>query len=88
MLVMTRMDRRSGDGEERKRLAVEGTIVEVLPNTMYAIRLDDGQRVLGHVPSEMRVRTVRVVPGDRVTLELSPYDPSRGRITGTDRRVG
>ena len=74
-------DRRRG----RSSLTVEGTVREALPNAMFSIELDNGQKVLGHVSNSMRTRTVRVLPGDRVTVELSPYDLSRGRITARHR---
>jgi translation initiation factor IF-1 len=64
---------------------VEGTIREALPNAMYAVELDNGRRILTHVAGAMQTRTVRVLPGDRVTVELSPYDPKRGRITRRHR---
>lgn len=66
-------------------LTVEGTVVEALPNAMYAITLDNGQKILGHMSGAVRTRTIRVIPGDRVTVELSPYDLSRGRITQRHR---
>lgn len=71
---------KSGSG-----LTVEGTIVEALPHAMFSIQLDNGQRVLGHISGTTRTRYIRVLPGDRVTLELSPYDLSRGRITRRHR---
>jgi translation initiation factor IF-1 len=61
-------------------LQVEGTIVESLPNTMFRIDLDNGHRVLGHISGKMRKHYIRILPGDRVTVELSPYDLTRGRI--------
>jgi len=66
---------------EAKGVEVEGTIVEALPNTMFRVELDAGQRVLAHVSGKMRKHYIRMVPGDRVRLELSPYDLTRGRIT-------
>lgn len=62
-------------------LAVEGTVLEALPNTMFTVELVNGHKVLGHISGKMRTRYIRLVPGDRVTVELSPYDLSRGRIT-------
>jgi translation initiation factor IF-1 len=61
-------------------LQVEGTIVEALPNTMFRVDLDNGHRVLGHISGKMRKHYIRILPGDRVTVELSPYDLTRGRI--------
>jgi translation initiation factor IF-1 len=62
-------------------LQVEGTIVESLPNTMFRVDLDNGHRILGHISGKMRKHYIRILPGDRVTVELSPYDLTRGRIT-------
>jgi translation initiation factor IF-1 len=60
-------------------------VVEALPNAMFAVELDDGQRITTHISGTVRTRLIRVVPGDRVTVELSPYDLSRGRITQRHR---
>jgi len=59
---------------------VVGTIVEALPSALYRVELPDGRRLLAHVGQQMRLTYVRVLPGDRVVVELSPYDRSRGRI--------
>jgi translation initiation factor IF-1 len=59
---------------------VEGTVVETLPNTMFKVRLDNGHEVLAHLSGRMRMYYIRVLLGDRVLVELSPYDLSRGRI--------
>lgn len=61
-------------------IEVEGTVVEPLPNAMFRVQLDNGHRVLAHVAGKMRMHFVRILPGDRVKLELSPYDLTRGRI--------
>ncbi len=61
-------------------IEVEGTIVETLPNAMFRVRLDNGHMVLAHVSGKMRMYYIKILPGDRVTVELSPYDLSRGRI--------
>jgi translation initiation factor IF-1 len=60
---------------------VEGTIVESLPNTMFRIDLENGHNILGHISGKMRKHYIRILPGDKVTVELSPYDLTRGRIT-------
>jgi len=60
---------------------VEGTVVEPLPNAMFRVELDNGHRVLAHVSGKMRMNFIRILPGDRVKVELSPYDLTRGRIT-------
>ena len=65
-------------------IEVEGTVVEPLPNAMFRVELENGHRVLAHVSGKMRMNFIRVVPGDKVLVELSPYDLKRGRIT---RRV-
>ena len=71
---------RAGSQKE-STLQVEGTISEALPNTMFRIDLDNGHKILGHISGKMRKHYIRILPGDRVTVELSPYDLTRGRIT-------
>lgn len=60
---------------------VQGTIVETLPNAMFRVKLENGHRVLAHVSGKMRMHFIKILPGDKVTVELSPYDLTRGRIT-------
>ena len=62
-------------------IAVEGKILEALPNAMFKVELENGHEVLGHLGGRMRKNYIRVLPGDRVVVELSPYDLTRGRIT-------
>lgn len=62
-------------------IEVEGTIVEPLPNAMFQVQLDNGHRVLAYISGKMRMHYIKILPGDRVTVELSPYDLSRGRVT-------
>ncbi len=62
-------------------IEVEGKIVEALPNAMFQVELDNGHKVLAHISGKLRMNFIRILPGDRVTLELSPYDLTRGRIT-------
>lgn len=62
-------------------IEVEGTVVEVLPNAMFRVEMQSGHRILAHVSGKMRINFIRISPGDRVKMELSPYDPTRGRIT-------
>ncbi|MFH1875472.1 MAG: translation initiation factor IF-1 [Candidatus Omnitrophota bacterium] len=62
-------------------IEVEGVIVETLPNAMFRVKLENGHVVLGHVSGKMRMHFIRILPGDKVKIELSPYDLSRGRIT-------
>jgi translation initiation factor IF-1 len=59
---------------------VEGTVVEPLPNAMFRVELENGHKVLAHISGKMRMHWIRILPGDKVTVELSPYDLSRGRI--------
>jgi translation initiation factor IF-1 len=61
-------------------IRMEGTVKEVLPNAMFRVELDNGLLVLAHVSGKMRMHFIRILPGDRVTVELSPYDLTRGRI--------
>ena len=61
-------------------ITVEGTVVEPLPNAMFRVELDNGHKILAHVSGKMRKYFIRILPGDRVTVELSPYDLTRGRI--------
>ncbi len=67
--------------EDPNALAVDGRIVDALPNAMFSVELVNGQTVLGHLSGKMRKNYIRVLPGDRVVVELSPYDLTRGRIT-------
>lgn len=62
-------------------IAVEGKITESMPNAMFQVTLDNGHTVLGHISGKMRQNFIRISPGDRVVVELSPYDLTRGRIT-------
>ena len=61
-------------------IEVEGTVMEALPNDMFRVELPNGHKVLAHVSGKIRMNFIRILPGDRVTLELSPYDLTRGRI--------
>ncbi len=62
-------------------IEVEGTVVETLPNAMFRVELPNGHRILAHISGKMRMHFIRILPGDKVTVELSPYDLKRGRIT-------
>ncbi len=66
---------------KEEAIEVEGTVTEPLPNAMFRVQLDNGHKVLAHISGKMRKYFIRILPGDRVTVELSPYDLSRGRIT-------
>jgi translation initiation factor IF-1 len=61
-------------------IEVSGTVVETLPNAMFRVELENGHRVLAHISGKMRMHFIKILPGDKVTVELSPYDLSRGRI--------
>jgi translation initiation factor IF-1 len=94
---MARGHRRAGDRSEKRpqpdahtaasatpkeeAIEVEGTIVEPLPNAMFRVELASGHRVLAHVSGKIRMNYIRILPGDRVLIELSPYDLTHGRIT-------
>ncbi|MEE8209904.1 MAG: translation initiation factor IF-1 [bacterium] len=67
--------------QKEKAIEAEGTVVEPLPNAMFRVDLDNGHRVLAHISGKMRMHYIRILPGDRVKVELSPYDLTRGRIT-------
>jgi translation initiation factor IF-1 len=62
-------------------IEVQGTIVETLPNAMFRVELENGQIILAYVSGKMRMNFIKILPGDKVTIELSPYDLSKGRIT-------
>jgi translation initiation factor IF-1 len=66
---------------KKDAIEVEGTVIEPLPNAMFSIELDNKHRVLAHISGKLRMNFIRILPGDRVRVELSPYDLSRGRIT-------
>ena len=61
-------------------IEVTGTVVETLPNAMFRVELENGHRVLAHISGKMRMHFIKILPGDKVTVELSPYDLTRGRI--------
>ena len=62
-------------------IETQGTVVEPLPNAMFRVELENGHRILAHISGKMRMHFIKILPGDKVTVELSPYDLSRGRIT-------
>ncbi|HKY88372.1 MAG TPA: translation initiation factor IF-1 [Candidatus Limnocylindrales bacterium] len=66
---------------KKDAIEVEGTVIEPLANAMFSIELENGHRVLAHISGKLRMNFIRILPGDRVRVELSPYDLSRGRIT-------
>ena len=66
--------------------AVEGTVTETLPNAMFRVELEGGHKVLAHISGKMRMHYIKILPGDKVTVEVSPYDLSRGRITYREKK--
>ncbi len=66
---------------KEETISVEGKVIETLPNATFKVELDNGHVVLAHISGKMRMHFIKILPGDKVTLELSPYDLSRGRIT-------
>jgi translation initiation factor IF-1 len=76
--------RRTQEKDEKKKkdvIEAEGTVTEALPNAMFRVQLESGHSVLAHISGKMRMYYIRILLGDRVTVELSPYDLTRGRIT-------
>jgi len=65
---------------KEEAIEVEGKVIEPLPNAMFRVELENGHRVLAHISGKMRMHFIKILPGDRVTVELSPYDLTRGRI--------
>ena len=65
---------------KEEAIQVEGTILEPLPNAMFRVELENGHKVLAHISGKMRMHFIKILPGDKVTMELSPYDLTRGRI--------
>ena len=66
---------------KKDAIEVEGTVIEPLPNAMFRVELENGHKVLAHISGKMRMHYIRILPGDRVQVELTPYDLTRGRIT-------
>ena len=66
---------------KKDAIEVEGKVVEILPNTMFRVELSNGHRILAHISGKMRLHFIRILPGDKVLLEMSPFDLTKGRIT-------
>ncbi|MEW6143220.1 MAG: translation initiation factor IF-1 [Chloroflexota bacterium] len=66
---------------KKETIEVEGTVIETLPNAMFRVELANGHKVLAHISGKMRLHYIKILPGDRVLVELSPYDLGRGRVT-------
>ena len=62
-------------------IEVEGTVIEAMPNAMFQVELQNGHRLLAHISGKLRMNYIRILPGDKVTVEISPYDLTKGRIT-------
>ena len=75
------MNRRMKKLSKEDVIEVEGTVVEALPNTNFKVELENGHQVLAHISGKLRMNYIKILPGDKVKLELSPYDLNRGRIT-------
>jgi len=67
--------------KKEEPIKVDGTIIETLPNASFKVELENGHQVLAHISGKMRMHFIKILPGDKVTVELSPYDLTRGRIT-------
>ncbi|MCP5029345.1 MAG: translation initiation factor IF-1 [Actinomycetia bacterium] len=67
--------------QKEDAIVLEGTVIESLPNAMFKVELENGHEVLAHISGKMRMHYIRILPGDKVQVELTPYDLSRGRIT-------
>jgi translation initiation factor IF-1 len=65
---------------KEESIVVEGTVLETLPNAMFRVELPNGHKVLAHISGKMRMHFIKILPGDKVTVELSPYDLTRGRV--------
>ena len=66
---------------KEEAIEVEGRVIEPLPNAMFRVELENGHKILAHISGKMRMHFIKILPGDKVTVELSPYDLTRGRIT-------
>ena len=69
-------------------IEVEGTVVEAFPNAVFQVQLENGHKIMAHISGKLRMNFIRILPGDRVTIELSPYDLTRGRITWRGKSLG
>lgn len=66
---------------DKQVIEVTGTVIEALPNAMFKIEIENGHEILGHISGKMRKHYIRILPGDKVTVEMTPYDLEKGRIT-------
>ncbi len=72
---------KSQDMAKEDSIEVQGTVLETLPNAMFRVEIENGHKILAHISGKMRMHFIKILPGDKVTVELSPYDLTRGRIT-------
>ena len=77
--------RMRGDMSKSDVIEIEGKVVEKLPNAMFQVELENGHQVLAHISGKLRMNYIRILPGDKVTIELSPYDLTKGRIIWRDK---
>lgn len=80
-MLITKKSKNLGSSEQNQTIELEGKVIESLPNTVFRVQLDSGQMILGHLSGKMRLHRIRVLPGDKVLIEVTPYDLSKGRIT-------
>lgn len=66
---------------KKDTIEVEGVVIDAMPNAIFKVKLDNGYEIIGHLSGKLRMNNIRVLPGDKVTMELSPYDLTKGRIT-------
>jgi translation initiation factor IF-1 len=81
MLGCHRVLEGSQDMAKEDSIEVQGTVLETLPNAMFRVEIENGHKILAHISGKMRMHFIKILPGDKVTVELSPYDLTRGRIT-------
>ncbi|HRY60310.1 MAG TPA: translation initiation factor IF-1 [Patescibacteria group bacterium] len=70
-----------GSDEKKDVIKADGEVIETLPNALFKVKLENGHEILGHLSGKMRMNFIKILPGDRVTLEMTPYDLTKGRIT-------
>jgi translation initiation factor IF-1 len=81
MIGRRRVFEGSQDMAKEDSIEVQGTVLETLPNAMFRVEIENGHKILAHISGKMRMHFIKILPGDKVTVELSPYDLTRGRIT-------
>ena len=81
MITESESGSESGSGKKDEAIRIDGVVLKVLPATMYRVRLDNGHELLAHISGKMRKNFIKITTGDKVTVEISPYDLTKGRIT-------